>query len=87
MLIQPIIGVLSDRTRNPKFARRKPYFFIGAIMFRIALFAFQKIKDADIPLVFFDKVQEEKNYNKVSIDDEAVATLAAELLLQKNKKI
>ena len=36
---------------------------------------------------FFDKVPEEKNYNKVSIDEEAVATLDAELLLQKNKKI
>ena len=35
---------------------------------------------------FFDKVPEEKNYNKVSIDDEGVATLATELLLQKNKK-
>ena len=48
---------------------------------------FKKIKDAEILLVFFDKVPEEKNYNKVSIDEEAVATLDAELLLQKNKKI
>ena len=56
-------------------------------MCSLALFAFQKIKDADIPIVFFNKVPEEKNYNKVSIDDEAVAKLATELLLQKNKKI
>lgn len=55
-------------------------------MCSLTLFAFQKIKGADILLVFFDKVPEEKNYNKVSIDDKAVATLAAELLLQKNKK-
>ena len=86
MLIQPIIRILSDRTRNPKFARRNPYFFIGAIMCSLSLFAFQKIKDAEILLVFFDKVPEEKNYNKVSIDEEAEATLDAGLLLQKNKK-
>jgi maltose/moltooligosaccharide transporter len=40
LLIQPIIGALSDRTWHPKFGRRKPYFFIGAIMCSLALFAF-----------------------------------------------
>ena len=40
LLVQPIIGALSDRTWHPKFGRRKPYFFIGAIMCSLALFAF-----------------------------------------------
>jgi maltose/moltooligosaccharide transporter len=40
LLIQPIIGALSDKTWHPKFGRRKPYFFIGAIMCSIALFIF-----------------------------------------------
>jgi maltose/moltooligosaccharide transporter len=40
LLIQPIIGALSDKTWHPRFGRRKPYFFIGAIMCSIALFLF-----------------------------------------------
>jgi maltose/moltooligosaccharide transporter len=38
LLIQPIIGALSDKTWHPRFGRRKPYFFIGAIMCSICLF-------------------------------------------------
>lgn len=40
LLIQPIIGALSDKTWHPKFGRRKPFFFIGAVMCSIALFLF-----------------------------------------------
>ncbi len=40
LLIQPIIGALSDRTWHPKWGRRKPFFLIGAIMCSLALFAF-----------------------------------------------
>jgi maltose/moltooligosaccharide transporter len=40
LVIQPIIGALSDKTWHPKFGRRKPYFLIGAIMCSIALFIF-----------------------------------------------
>ncbi len=40
LIVQPLIGALSDRTWHPKFGRRKPYFLIGAIMCSIALFAF-----------------------------------------------
>jgi maltose/moltooligosaccharide transporter len=41
LLIQPIIGVLSDKTWSPKFGgRRKPYFFIGALICSLALFLF-----------------------------------------------
>ena len=38
LLIQPIVGYLSDRTWHPKFGRRKPFFFIGAVLSTIALF-------------------------------------------------
>ncbi|RAR71384.1 MFS transporter [Flavobacterium aciduliphilum] len=41
LLIQPIIGALSDKTWMPKFGgRRKPYFFIGALLCSLALFLF-----------------------------------------------
>lgn len=39
LLIQPVIGYLSDRTWHPKFGRRRPYFFIGALLSSIALVA------------------------------------------------
>ncbi len=38
LLIQPIIGYLSDRTWHPYWGRRRPFFFIGAILASIALF-------------------------------------------------
>ena len=37
LIIQPIIGYMSDRTWHPKFGRRRPYFFIGAVLSSIAL--------------------------------------------------
>ena len=41
LLIQPIIGALSDKTWSPKFGgRRKPFFLIGALICSIALFLF-----------------------------------------------
>ncbi|MBK9511844.1 MAG: MFS transporter [Cytophagaceae bacterium] len=40
LLIQPIIGALSDKTWSTKWGRRKPYFFIGAIMCSLALLAY-----------------------------------------------
>lgn len=41
LLVQPIIGAISDRTWKPRMGgRRKPFFFIGAIMCSIALFLF-----------------------------------------------
>jgi maltose/moltooligosaccharide transporter len=40
LLVQPIIGAMSDKTWHPRFGRRKPYFFVGALMCSIALFLF-----------------------------------------------
>ena len=40
LLIQPIIGAMSDKTWSLKWGRRKPYFLIGAIIGSICLFAF-----------------------------------------------
>jgi len=37
LLVQPVIGFLSDRTWHPKWGRRRPYFMIGAIISSIAL--------------------------------------------------
>ncbi len=38
LLVQPIVGYLSDRTWHPKFGRRRPFFLIGAVLSTIALF-------------------------------------------------
>lgn len=38
LLVQPIIGHLSDRTWHPYWGRRRPFFFTGAILASIALF-------------------------------------------------
>ena len=38
LLVQPIIGYMSDRTWSPRWGRRKPFFFIGAILSTIVLF-------------------------------------------------
>lgn len=38
LVVQPIVGYLSDNTWSPKFGRRKPYFLIGAILASITLF-------------------------------------------------
>jgi len=38
LLVQPVIGYLSDRTWHPKWGRRRPFFFIGALFSAIALF-------------------------------------------------
>lgn len=38
LVVQPIIGYLSDNTWSPKYGRRKPYFLIGAILASLTLF-------------------------------------------------
>jgi maltose/moltooligosaccharide transporter len=37
LIVQPIIGYLSDRTWHPRWGRRRPYFMIGAVLSSIAL--------------------------------------------------
>lgn len=37
LLVQPVIGYMSDRTWHPKWGRRRPYFLVGAILCSIAL--------------------------------------------------
>jgi maltose/moltooligosaccharide transporter len=43
-LVQPIIGYLSDRTWHPRWGRRRPFFFLGAVFSSIALFAMPNSK-------------------------------------------
>ena len=38
LIVQPIIGFLSDRTWSTRFGRRKPYFLLGAVLSSFALF-------------------------------------------------
>lgn len=37
LIVQPIVGAMSDNTWSPRFGRRKPFFLIGAIIASIAL--------------------------------------------------
>jgi maltose/moltooligosaccharide transporter len=37
LIVQPIIGYLSDRTWHPRFGRRRPFFLIGAILSSLCL--------------------------------------------------
>ena len=37
LLVQPVIGYMSDRTWHPRFGRRRPYFLVGALLSTIAL--------------------------------------------------
>lgn len=38
LIVQPIIGYLSDNTWHPRWGRRRPYFLLGAISSSLALF-------------------------------------------------
>ncbi len=37
LLVQPVIGYVSDRTWHPWWGRRRPFFFLGAVLSAIAL--------------------------------------------------
>ncbi|MES2432102.1 MAG: MFS transporter [Bacteroidota bacterium] len=43
LIMQPIIGHMSDKTWLGKFGRRRPYFMVGAILAALALFAFPNV--------------------------------------------
>lgn len=38
LLVQPIVGYISDRTWHPRLGRRRPFFLVGAILSSLALF-------------------------------------------------
>jgi maltose/moltooligosaccharide transporter len=40
LIIQPIIGAMSDKTWSTRWGRRKPYFLVGALLGSLCLFAF-----------------------------------------------
>ncbi|MEC5394917.1 MFS transporter [Bergeyella sp. RCAD1439] len=40
LIVQPIIGAMSDKTWYPRFGRRKPYFFLGALLCSLCLLAY-----------------------------------------------
>lgn len=40
LIVQPIVGAMSDKTWSAKWGRRKPYFLIGALLGSLCLFAF-----------------------------------------------
>ncbi len=40
LIVQPIIGAMSDKTWSSRWGRRKPYFLIGALLGSLCLFVF-----------------------------------------------
>jgi maltose/moltooligosaccharide transporter len=40
LIIQPVIGAMSDGTWSPRWGRRKPYFLVGAVFCSLCLFLF-----------------------------------------------
>ncbi len=40
LIVQPIIGAMSDKTWSVRWGRRKPYFLIGALLGSLSLFVF-----------------------------------------------
>ena len=40
LIVQPLIGAISDKTWSPRWGRRKPFFLIGALLGSLCLFAF-----------------------------------------------
>ena len=40
LIVQPIVGYMSDRTWSVRWGRRRPYFLVGAILSSITLFLF-----------------------------------------------
>lgn len=48
--------------------------------------AFLKLKEIDVPVIFFDKVPENNNCNKVCVADSLSATMAANSIINKKKK-
>lgn len=47
---------------------------------------FQKFKDKDVPVVFFDRVPENEGFHKVCLEDRVSARMAAEIIVAKKKK-
>lgn len=47
---------------------------------------FNKLRDAEIPVIFIDRVPEEPGYKKVCQPDEAAARIAAETIIKRGKK-
>ena len=39
LVVQPVVGAISDNTWSPRFGRRKPFFLIGAVIASLALIA------------------------------------------------
>ncbi|MEO6230038.1 MAG: LacI family DNA-binding transcriptional regulator [Ferruginibacter sp.] len=48
--------------------------------------AYLKLKEADIPVIFFDKVPDIPGCNRICVGDAEAARLSANTILQKNKK-
>jgi maltose/moltooligosaccharide transporter len=43
LIMQPVIGHLSDKTWSPRWGRRRPFFLIGAILASLALIVFPNV--------------------------------------------
>src|SRR3954462_7814376 len=53
LLIQPLIGAISDRTWSPRWGRRRPFVTGGAILCAVILFAFPFVGVLWVARIFF----------------------------------
>lgn len=79
---------VSVETENIKLCRQNRVSGIFACLTKetVNIEPFLKLKDLDIPVIFFDNVPEDTNCNKVCVADAASAVIAANLLSEKKKK-
>lgn len=43
LIMQPVIGHLSDKTWSPRWGRRRPFFMMGSVLASLALFVFPNV--------------------------------------------
>jgi maltose/moltooligosaccharide transporter len=51
LIVQPIIGHMSDKTWSRRWGRRRPYFMVGAILASLALFFFPNVTELTLAAI------------------------------------
>ena len=60
--------------------------FVALSVDTVDMAPFARLTALELPLIFFDRVPENEEFNSVCLADEAAARIAAETIIQKNKK-
>lgn len=60
--------------------------FVAITVATAEMTPFRKMEEMEVPVVFIDRVPEEKGFYKVSLADEAAAQMAAQVIIEHQKK-